>query len=145
MSNHPHFTLDELCHSSTAIRKGINNIPDAAEVLANLEQLMSFLEQIRGLFGDRAIIINSGYRCLSLNQAIGGSKASQHMKGQAADFIVDGIRIDKVYDTIKKSGLAYDQLIFEFGVWIHVSISEEPRHQNLLATKQGTKTIYKED
>ena len=84
--------------------------------------------------------LNSGYRCLELNTAIGSSSNSQHCKGQAIDFEIPGVDNDKVARWVKEN-IDHDQLILEFydGVdpnsgWIHVSYvsSEENRNQALV-------------
>ena len=68
-----HFTLDELTKSATAIRLGIDNIPNETE-LENLQKLVdNILEPLRVHYG-RPIIITSGFRCEKLNKAVGGSK-----------------------------------------------------------------------
>lgn len=65
--------------------------------------------------------INSGYRCPALNKAVGGSKNSQHLKGEAADFIPLGLDLRQSFEIIKSSPLHYGQLILEPG-WIHISL-----------------------
>lgn len=53
--------------------------------------LVERLQRIRNHFG-RAVVINSGYRCKSHNKAVGGATASRHLKGQAADIAVSGVK-----------------------------------------------------
>ena len=78
------FTLPELVKSSTAERLGISNMPDSAQTLVNLVNVANhILQPVRDQFGP--IRVNSGYRGLPLNKAVGGSKTSQHCKGEAAD------------------------------------------------------------
>jgi uncharacterized protein YcbK (DUF882 family) len=50
----------------------------------------------------KPVIITSGYRSKKLNEAIGGSSTSQHMKGQAADLIVPDMTVEEVFDLIAK-------------------------------------------
>lgn len=54
------------------------------------EQLVKLLDDIREHFGV-PVTINSGIRCKAHNAAVGGASASQHMKGTAADIVVNGI------------------------------------------------------
>jgi len=55
------------------------------------EQNVIWLEQIRAHFG-RKITITSAYRCTSYNSATSGAATgSRHTKGQAIDFVVDGV------------------------------------------------------
>lgn len=140
MNLSPNFSLEELTTSQTAARKGLNNSP-SPEVLKNLQELASFLEQLR-TFLNKPIKINSGYRSPEVNKAIGGSSNSQHCKGQAADIVVPGLTPDQVVQAIIKSSLSYDQVIREFDSWTHVSISSKPRKQSLIIDKAGTR-LYK--
>ncbi|MFP3386080.1 D-Ala-D-Ala carboxypeptidase family metallohydrolase, partial [Tritonibacter sp. SIMBA_163] len=89
------------------------------------------------------IIVTSGYRCLDLNKAIGGSTSSQHMKAQAVDFGVPGMTPRELVDFIVKHHPGYDQMIEEFGRWVHVSVvADSPRGEVLVARKSGGKTSY---
>ena len=129
-----YFTLEELVKSPTAKRKGIDNTPNA-EVRKNLTLLVdNILDPLREAWG-APIIVTSGYRCGKLNRAVGGAKASQHMKGQAADIrTVSDKPADnkKLFDLIQSLKLPYDQLIDEYGYnWVHVSYSSRHRRQIL--------------
>lgn len=64
-------------------------MPD--EILYNIQKLANQLQFIRDYIG-KPIKINSGYRSPSHNEAIGGSKNSQHKLGKAADIVVKGIK-----------------------------------------------------
>jgi len=143
----PHFTLQEMTYSATAIQQGINNTPGADQT-AQLKMLCSHtLEGIRTLCGNNPVMISSGYRSPQLNAAIGGASNSAHMYGCAADFTIAGY--GSPYDIcllLQKNlqPLRIDQLIYErpSGVWVHVGIaippSTTPRHQVLTITPQGT-------
>lgn len=118
----PHFTLDEFTFSQTAIRSGIDNTPDI-EVLLNLKHLASQLELIRAHLGGATIRISSGYRSPELNVAVGGSRTSRHTTGLAVDFTAPGF--GSVLDTaraVAASGIPYQQLIYEFGRWVHLEV-----------------------
>jgi hypothetical protein len=138
------FTLAEMIYSPTATRLGISNIP-TTEYINNLEKLcIKVLQPIRDHF-QSAVKINSGYRCPKLNKAIGGSKTSQHRFGQAADFVVPKQDLRTVYKWITAdSGLIFDQCIFEFDRWIHISYRADGnnRQQMLRASKDGRRTVY---
>ena len=127
-----YFTIKELCKSSTAIQKRINNSPDS-EIVNNLEQLVdNILDPLREEFG-KPIKVNSGYRSSELNKAVGGAKTSQHVLGLAAD-ITAGSRLGnkKLFALIQQMNLPFDQLIDEKSYsWIHVSYSINPRKQVL--------------
>jgi hypothetical protein len=67
------------------------------------------------------MIITSGYRSQKLNKLIGGTKNSQHMTGQAVDFIIQGLKPEYIVNFIRKSGISFDQLINEYDSWVHIS------------------------
>ena len=128
-----HFTLTEFVRSETAERKHIDNTP-TVEVVANLRALCrNVLEPARVSFG-APIYITSGYRCPALNAAVGGKPTSQHLRGEAADLQVKGVKnLRKLYNIIKSHGV-FDQLLYETNKsgakWIHVSYtSYSNRHQ----------------
>ena len=125
-----HFTLEELTVSQEAARRGLDNTPDA-ETIENLKRLAILLEEIRLLLGP-PIIVSSGYRSPKVNSIVGGSSNSAHKYGLAADFTCPGYgSVYEVCMAIRDSGIVYDQLILEFGAWVHIGLSDEPRRQNL--------------
>jgi len=126
-----HFTLQEMCFSSTATRLGIDNTP-TAEVVAHLRVLAQGLERVRALLG-RPMRIDSGYRCDALNTAVKGSKTSAHMRGYAADFVCPGYGNPlRIVHAVAQSGIAFDQCIME-GTWVHVSFDPRLRKEVLTA------------
>lgn len=142
MNLSPNFTLDEFVISQEAVRRGIDNTPPE-EIITRLSALcMNILEPVRRALGP--VAITSGYRCPALNAAIGGSSASQHMVGRAADIHVPGRSLEDVYNYIYRN-LLFDQLIREFppGGWVHVSYDpQRNRKEGLLATRQAGRTLY---
>lgn len=127
-----YFTIDELCKSSTALEKKIDNSP-SKEIIHNLTLLIDkILDPLRENYG-KAIRVNSGYRCPALNEAVGGSKTSQHMKGMAADITGGSTAKNKeLFNLIIKLDLPFDQLIDEKNFrWVHVSYSPKHRKQIL--------------
>ena len=84
----PHFALDEFIVSQEAARRGIDNTPPA-EVVDRLRHTAVGLEGVRIRLG-APIHISSGYRCSELNAAVGGAATSDHLTGDAADFICPG-------------------------------------------------------
>ena len=137
-----YFTLEELTHSQTAARKGLDNTP-SPEALKNLKELCkNLLDPIRKLAG-HPITVSSGYRSPAVNKAIGGVKTSQHVSGQAADINCPAIGQKKLFDLIRKSGLPFDQCIDEFSSWVHVSFDKNnSRKAALVARKVDGKTTY---
>ena len=135
-----HFTLEEMTISEYAARNGIKNTPSETAI-QNLTLLcQKVLEPLR-LIVQKPIIITSGYRSKKANEAIGGSSTSQHMKGQAADFIVHDLTLEEVFNIVAGQ-LPFDQLIQEFGQWVHASYHEPLRKEKLLAKHVNGKTIY---
>ena len=150
------FTLKELCYSSTALRRGIDNEPSKEGIL-KLTLLATFLQVIRDRIGP--LRITSGYRSPLLSEAIGSSSNSQHCRYEAVDlqFVRRG-KMDNlaIYNTLIELDLDYDQCILEFGdatqyidpnnpAWIHLSwkISDN-RRQTLIAYKEiNNKTKYR--
>ena len=137
----PHFSLEELTFSDTAVRLGINNNVTDPTLLSNLHDLAVGLEQIRNLL-NAPLHINSGYRCLLLNGAVKGSINSAHMQGWAADFTcrLFGTPLEIVKEIVKE-GIKVDQIIQE-GAWVHVSFNPQMRNLVMTATfnKFGTPT-----
>jgi hypothetical protein len=137
-----HFTFKELTDSEIAARHDIDNIPDSPLVLTNLKTLAKGLEDVRKVLGG-PIVILSGYRSLMVNTLLGSKSTSQHIKGLAADFVCPTFGTPKdIVDKIISSDIQYDQLIWEFSNWVHISFSEEgykPRKQVLTIDKQGTR------
>ena len=146
----PHFSLHELTSSATARRYGIDNTPNDVQT-ANLVLLcQKVLEPIRIKYG-KPIVVSSGFRCTALNRKVGGASTSQHVSGQAADIhsVSDTLADNKaLYDLIVKSGIVFDQLIYEYGNstgpdWIHISFNGKGnRMQKLKASKANSKTVY---
>lgn len=148
----PNFPRREFEASQTAVRRDIDNtIPQ--ELLPNAIRLSWWLQELRnkinrlhrteGSARELPIIVTSGYRCPDLNKAIGGSASSQHMKAQAVDFGVPGMTPRELVDFIVKHHPGFDQMIEEFGRWVHVSVvADNPRGEVLVARKSGGKTSY---
>lgn len=117
----PHFTLSELTVSQEAARRRIDNTPDAGHI-ENLRRLADTLEQVRTVLG-KPITVNSAYRCLAVNRAIGSKDTSEHVDGRAADIICPAYGNPwQVAQAIQLAGIAYNQLILEYGSWVHISI-----------------------
>jgi len=142
------FSLSELTKSDTAIRKGINNNPNAEQVEKLKALCENILQPVRDHFG--RVKITSGYRSPELCIAIGSSVNSQHAKAEAADFECPGVDNAELADWIHRE-LPYDQLILEFYTpgepnsgWIHCSwIPEKPRASYLHAFREDGRTKYK--
>ena len=144
------FSLHEMCKSESALRLNIDNNPDE-EATENLRLLCEkVLQPVRDHYG-KGVKVNSGYRSPELNSspAVGGSKSSDHCKGQAADIEIDGIPNHELAQWIMDN-LDYTQLILEFytqGIpdsgWVHVSYDPNNlKKQELTVVKVAGKTQY---
>jgi hypothetical protein len=134
-----HFTLEELTFSQEAARRGLNNDPPP-RIVENLTFLAARLEEVRALL-QAPMVVSSGYRSPAVNDAVGGSATSQHRFGLAADFCapVFGDPFE-VATAIAASPIQVDQLILEFGRWVHVSfVRNNPRRQalSIFSQKEG--------
>lgn len=123
-----HFSLAEL----TVTKSGLPNVPNQQQILA-LEALCdNILEPVRSHF-NKPVIVTSGFRSEAVNSATKpkpGARNSQHLRGEAADFHIPGVRNDDIWHYIKDSTLQFDQLIAETlsetngnAGWIHCSYS----------------------
>ena len=123
-------TLREAIKSNTATRLGINNTPEEWEIHNLRAVAENVFQPVRDHFGV-PIAVSSGYRSKELNRAIGGSKYSQHMIGEALDLDADvygKVTNAEIFNYIKNN-LEWDQMIWEFGDdeepnWVHVSYKE---------------------
>tara|TARA_R100000541_G_scaffold25064_1_gene34674 strand:+ start:107 stop:592 length:486 start_codon:yes stop_codon:yes gene_type:complete len=137
-----HFTLEEMTRSMVASRKGIDNIPGAGEI-KNLENLCyEVLEPVRAHF-DKPITVSSGYRSEALCEAIGSKKTSQHAKGMAVDFEINGVPNIQVAYWLTNN-VDFDQCILEFykpddgsAGWIHASYNEKGANRKQVLTFDG--------
>jgi hypothetical protein len=140
-----HITLTEATKSVTATRLGINNTPNEATVETMKLTAEKVFEPLREILG--AIRVTSFYRCPDLNRAIGGSKSSQHCKGEAIDMEALNTSNFQIFEEACKLP-DFDQIIWEFGTkqepdWIHISYAKTGnRKQILRATKIGNRTAY---
>jgi zinc D-Ala-D-Ala carboxypeptidase len=138
----PHFTLDEMLKSQTALRRGLDNSPEPKQLENLLTLCEKVLEPIR-VHWAKPVVINSGFRSLLVNRAVGSKDSSQHARGEAADIEIPGIDNLALYYWIAEE-IDFDQLILEFYTgepssgWVHVSyVGDENRHQTLRIDKSG--------
>ena len=131
-----HFTLEEATYSDTAIRQGIDNQPSTVQ-LENMKTAAAKLEQLRAVTGP--LKINSWLRLPAVNVAVGGSKISSHMDGWAIDVSSSKLTPYQLCQEVKKAGIKFDQMIHEFGRWMHISFAPEMRQQELTIFKPDNK------
>lgn len=105
----------------------------------NFKCIASNLQSIRDFVG-KPITVTSGKRSIQKNNGIGGSKTSQHLFGEAADFVIDGVdshALDDVFNMIYlgkiKLPCSCSQVIRESRTkndgtkseWIHIGIKTD--------------------
>ncbi|MFA7421895.1 MAG: D-Ala-D-Ala carboxypeptidase family metallohydrolase [Melioribacteraceae bacterium] len=128
------FYLDEFTISQVAERNGYSNEPDEKQI-ENLRLLcVNVLQPLREIIND-PIFINSGFRSFVVNAAVGGRFNSQHLEGKAVDFTVPGMNLKEVFELMPKH-FSFDQLIYEFGKWIHVSWTGEKNRNEILISRK---------
>lgn len=141
-----HFTLAEMC--KTSVKTADGNIPSHVHI-ENLKRLCGWLEMLRDEWnrrygdGDDPIVINSGFRSAEVNRAVGGSPASNHLKGCAVDIRVAGIEQLLRYavillDISDESKEDFDELLLEQKVgvmWLHFAVRPD-------GNRRRTKLLY---
>lgn len=137
MNLSPHFTLAEL--TVTEVRADNTCPPELVPELTRtaymLEGIRSYLSQLAGR--DCPVRVNSGYRSLAVNVAVGGQKTSDHLAAKAADIVVPAFGTPlEVCQALAPhvDVLGIGQLIHEFGRWVHVSSARPSKAFNRIIT-----------
>jgi hypothetical protein len=128
------FALSEFTSSDTAERLGIANTPDDVAMGNLCNILIPGMQRIRDLLGV-PVVVKSGYRGRLLNAAVKGSPSSQHLTGNACDFVAPGFGSPRQVCELlvhQSALIRFDQLICE-GSWVHVSFAANRRNQVLTA------------
>lgn len=130
----PNFTWAEMTKTGQSSFQDKNREEAEACKEALTALCKTLMEPIRTKFGP--LRVNSAFRGPSVNAGAGGSKTSQHLVGQACDFVPmnDKIPLMEVVDWVRyESGLKWGQLINEHpgnSKWIHISLGEPFRKSN---------------
>lgn len=134
MNQPKYFTLKEMINSDTAKSKGIDNTPTWSVVLNLLELIQNVLDPIREAY-KKPITVNSGYRCIELNRAVGSKDNSQHILGLAADITVGSREANKqLFEFIQSNIKEWDQLINENNYqWIHISYNKNNNRKQVIS------------
>ena len=88
----PNFSMDELTHSDTAARHGIDNTPNEDEK-DNLYKLAMELENVRKLLNNKPIYVSSGYRCLALNELLGSKELLHTLEDWLSILLVGSLEL----------------------------------------------------
>jgi len=136
--------LSEFTKSKTADEKKIENSPSVEQIKNITALCKNVLEMVRKHF-NKPVYITSGYRSKELNKTIGGSRYSQHMRGEAADFVVKDIPTSKVFDYIVSHRILFDQCIYELkgkSEWIHISFRRNRKEKLKAAPDETGRMVY---
>lgn len=82
--------------------------------------LLAVLEDIRDVFGP--VHIASGRRCKAHNEAVGGSRTSQHLLGTAADVVVPGASPAQIHWWLTEHPLAARLGLGHYDSFTHVDV-----------------------
>lgn len=127
-----HFSLEEGTYSETAVRMNIDNQPSLVQ-LENMKSAANHMEIVRAATGP--LRVNSWLRLPAVNEAVGGSKVSSHMDGWAIDCSSSKHTPYELCQLVKGAGIKFDQMIHEYGRWMHISFAPEMRQQELTIFK----------
>lgn len=133
------FKLHEALRSATATKRGINNAPNAQQLVYIALAASLICEPLRELLGGKPLRASSWFRCLVLNRAVGGSSTSAHMDGRAVDIPPqNGFSAKQIFDAVRASAIAFDKIIWERDKrgreWVHIQIArigQAPRRRVL--------------
>lgn len=134
------FNFDELVVTNSA-KHAEKNYQYGVDNIEKVKKLAEGLETVRNVLRTPMVIL-SAVRCPELNKAVGGVKTSQHVKCEAADFIIKAVSPKSVggsaiwwaYKKIRASSIDFDQLIYEVrggAEWIHISFCDNNRRECL--------------
>jgi hypothetical protein len=85
-----YFTWGQATHGGT-------RIPVSVEVVYGIIRIAEAMEEIRVLFGNRPIEVNSWYRDPATNLRVGGWAMSRHLYGDAVNFTLEDVSPQDVY------------------------------------------------
>lgn len=132
-----HFSLEEATRSDKARELHIPNQPNAKQ-LGCMIHTAARMERVRDYLG-HPIVVSSFFRCAELNYHVGGSPTSAHVEGLAVDFTCPGFGsvLDVCY-ALREAPLPFDQLIFEYGRWVHLGFAiDRPLRRQVLTKLAG--------
>ncbi len=135
-----YFSLEEL----TVTHENLDNTPDTIAIQKLKVLVQNLLDPVREMYGF-PICVNSGFRTLTVNKAIGGATKpiSQHTKGEAADLdCADNARLFYLI----RDHFDFDQLIWEEGNnlqpdWVHVSYKARGNRKQQLKFKNKKQVV----
>ena len=133
-----HFSWDEM---TTTSHKNLleENQRDACNYACALYLTAHLMERVRSIVGC-PIRVTSGFRGEVLNKTVGGSKRSQHCRGEACDFQPYKGTIEEAFEKlateVREKRLDVGQLLLERG-WIHISLGHPSRRSRTRCNEIG--------
>ena len=126
---------------------GIGHMGSAAVKSGSNENLVALCEEVlqptREVIGP--ILVTSGYRSLRLNRKLRSKDNSQHPLGQAGDIIPLRAELFELFNFIAFGNIIpFDQVIYEFRAWVHVSFGPRHRRQRLRADRVRGRVVFRE-
>ena len=138
-----YFTIKELCVSGSypklvqIAKEGTNEYKNLVFLIEHL------LDPVREKLG-KPIIVTSGWRPPKLNQAVGGSKTSNHLYGHAADVHIKGNNVD-IIEALLSLNIPFDECIAEHAVfnkegeltgceWVHLAVKPSNNRNKFIYT-----------
>lgn len=148
------FTIEELCRSELAARRGITNTPNEEQIERLTWLCVHVLQPIRNKVG-RVILVSSGFRSPEVNALAGGAVESAHLQGRAADIEIYGMANLALAKLIVSMNLPQlDKCILEFprandpqAGWVHVQVPPKngiARAERFTAYRLGSRTLYEQ-
>lgn len=87
-------------------------------------RLVEALQQLRDQVG-QPVTVASGYRCEKHNKIVGGSKYSQHLRGRAADILIDHLSPIVVAELADHVGAFHNGGIGIYEKHVHVDVRKK--------------------
>lgn len=117
-----YFTIEEMTRSTTATKLGLKNSPDIVAKNRLIALVENTLDPLRAAWG-KPLKVNSGYRCKTLNKAVGGASNSSHLYGMAADITAGSKDANRrLWYTLITSNIPFTKVINEKDfTWLHIS------------------------
>ena len=151
------FSWHEMTRSTTARREGLSNVPNQDEAESIRALCAEVLQPLRDVVVQRGLAhyihVNSGFRSMAVNNAVGGVRGSHHMArggNAAADIEAPGLWNASLAALVLELGLPFSELILEYpsphdpaAGWVHVSHNRNGNNDGDLftITRQGGKIV----
>ena len=132
------FSYHEFEASTVAKEKRINNTITSFRVRDALKNLVCRLIQPVRDYAGASVFVNSGYRCIELNEAIEGSPTSQHPLGEAADIWCPIKTPYELACIVIENNLPFDQMILYPG-FLHLSLKLEGKQRGQILYNKSYK------